>query len=504
MENTNKKDAEVLAAELARYWDDPYGYVIFAFPWGQGQLKGHWPRAWQIEIMDAIGKAVRENGFNGMDAVKPLQLAVASGHGIGKSALSAWLIKWIMDTRPHAKGTITSNTNDQLRTKTWAELGKWHEMSITAHLFSWHNSKGNLSFFNYENPATWRCDGQTCREENSESFAGQHNVGSTSFYLFDEASAVPDKIYEVANGGLTDGEPMWFCFGNPTRNEGWFRRMFGNLRHRWITRQIDSRTVKGTNKELLQEWVDDHGEDSDFVRVRVRGMFPRASDMQFIGTDSVAAAMRREAYYDLQDALVCGIDVARGGADSNVIYFRRGMDARTIPFTKIAGEVTRDTTAFVTKIVDLLEQHKPDAVFVDSTGVGGPVADRLRQLNYPVFDVGFGETSPDKKMLNMTAFMWSKMRDAIRAGLALPNDPELEAQLTTRDYTENAKNQLVLESKKELKKRGVQSPDIADGLALTYAMPVARANDIARRSITTRASGPEYNNSNHVSEEEDY
>lgn len=469
--------------KMAEFQYDPYGYVIFAFPWGEGVLEGHWPRQWQINFLNEVGAIAKERDFDGVNAVLPILMSVASGHGIGKSALVSWIIKWIMDTRPHAKGTVTSNTSDQLKTKTWAELAKWHNMSITRDIFEITTSKGNLTFFHKQHKSTWRADGQTCREENSESFAGQHNVGSTSFYIFDEASAVPDKIYEVANGGLTDGEPMWFLFGNPTRNEGWFRRTFGNLAHRWRTWQIDSRKVRGTNKELLQEWVDDHGEDSDFVRVRVRGMFPRASDMQFIGTDTVAEAMRREEVYGMQDALVCGVDVARGGADSNVVYFRRGMDARSIPPIIISGEVTRDTMRFVTKLTDLFKEHRPDAIFVDATGVGGSLADRLRQLNYNVFDVHFGGESPDPMIKNMAAFMWSKMRDALRSGLAIIDDPRLEQQLTQRDYTDNEKGQLVLESKKDLKKRGIESPDIADALALTYAMPVQKANDIALRSM---------------------
>ena len=115
-----------------------------------------------------------------------------------------------------------------------------------------------------------------------------------------------------------------------------------------------------SNKALFAEWQEDFGEDGDFFRVRVRGMFPRASSLQFIDTDAVAAAMKRQAAYGFDDPLVLGIDIARGGDDNNVIWFRRGMDARSIPPIRIPGQETRDTTRMIAKIVTVIEDHRPD------------------------------------------------------------------------------------------------------------------------------------------------
>ena len=303
---------DMLAEDLASFYDDPLGFVLWAFEWGKGELSfSQGPREWQREFLEELGKQVRERGFDGINPVQPIQFSTASGHGIGKSALTAWVILWIMSTRPNAKGMVTANTADQLRTKTWAELAKWHKRSLVAHMFECFNSKGNLSLVSVENPESWRCDALTCREENSEGFAGLHAVDSTPFYIFDEASAVPDVIYEVASGGLTDGEPMMFLFGNPTRNTGRFRETHGKLKHRWITRKIDSRKVEGTNKELFQQWVDDFGEDSDFVKVRVRGEFPSQSSLQFIPSDYVERARQAEAVSSLHEPLILGVDVAR-------------------------------------------------------------------------------------------------------------------------------------------------------------------------------------------------
>ena len=494
-----------LAQIAAKYHFDPEGFADAAFRWGQGDLRGKTLRTWQREFLRDFGEELRKRNFNGVDPVEPILMSVASGHGIGKSALSAIIIIFIMVTRPNAKGTVSANTMPQLQTKTWAELGKWLKRCIFEDWVDWRGSKGGLSMTHIEAPEAWRVDGQTCKEENSESFAGQHAADSSPFYLFDESSAIPDKIFEVAQGGLTDGEPIMILFGNPTKNTGYFRYTHGKFKHRWNTRQIDSRDVEGTNKELLQRWIDDYGEDSDYVRVRVKGQFPRASSMQFISSDDVAKAMRRDEFYDLDDPLIVGIDVSRGGDDSFVIYPRRGMDAKSIPYIKIPGEFTRDSMRLVALCTKYLSEWNADAIMVDSTGVGGPLADRLRQLGYPAYDVTFGGTAPGKRHANMSAYMWDNMNESIKSGLALPDDYELEEQLTQREFWHNAKDQVVMERKEDMKDRGLMSPDIADALALTYAMAVAKQKNAAAGVIGDSTSGPRRYGSprNHVNVETD-
>jgi hypothetical protein len=481
-----RADADIetqLVADMADFYYNPLGWAEYAFEWGKGDLVGRKLRRWQKKALWDLGEELKKRDFNGIDPVEPCQFSTASGHGIGKSALVAMVILFIMSTRPNAKGIISANTLAQLQTKTWAELGKWHKRCIVGHWFEWRGSKGGLAFWAKTAPDSWRVDGQTCREENSEAFAGLHSADSTPFYIFDEASAIPEKIFEVAQGGLTDGEPIIMLFGNPTRNSGFFRYTHGKFKHRWSTRQIDSREVEGTNKELFKRWIEDYGEDSDYVRVRVKGMFPRASSMQFIDSDSVYKAMHRDAGFDFNDPLVVGIDIARGGDDKVVMYPRRGMDAKSIPPVKIPGELVRDSMRLISIITTKLDEWKPDAVFVDATGIGGPVADRLRQLGYVVYDVNFGGESPVKRCKNMAAYMWECMKEAIRAGLALPEDTELEEELTQREYWHNEKDQVVMESKDDLKERGLASPDTADGLALTYAMAIQRQENVVMKSL---------------------
>jgi hypothetical protein len=322
-----------------------------------------------------------------------------------------------------------------------------------------------------QNPESWRCDAQTCREENSEAFAGLHAANSTPFYIFDEASAVPDKIWEVAEGGLTDGEPMIFCFGNPTRNTGAFSRCFGSQRHRWSHRQVDSRNVKITNKKQIQEWLDDYGEDSDFFRVRVKGIFPRAGSSQLIPGDIVEAARTREPVSTGFDPLLLCVDVARFGDDQSVIAYRRGRDARTIKSVSFRG---MDTMQLAGRVAESATRHKPDQIFVDGGGVGGGVVDRLRQLGYSVIDVNFGGKSPDEECANVRAYMWRMMRDWLRDGGAIEDDHDLASDLVGVEYGFNHRNQLQLEKKEDMKRRGLASPDKGDALALSFAQPVGQ------------------------------
>jgi len=384
------------------------------------------------------------------------------------SALSAMLIKFVLDTRPYSKGVVTANTGDQLKTKTWAELGKWHNLSVTRDLFEYTSTKGNMTIKSVFAPESWRCDAMTCREENSEAFAGLHAATSTPFYLFDESSAVPDKIFEVAQGGLTDGEPMFFLFGNPTRNTGFFRNVFGRLAHRWQTKKIDSRGVEGTNKKLLDDWINDYGIDSDFVKVRVRGIFPSASVTQLIPTDLVEAAMIKELRPDQFEFAprVLGIDVAWYGDDRNVIYYRQGLSAvklwegREVSSVTIAGMVAR-----------FINDYNIDATFIDA-GMGNGVIDQLRALGYSPIPVYFGEASTSAAYKNKRAQMWGDMRDWLKEGPSIPDDSELLEDLTAPEYFMTLKGEIQLERKEDMKKRGLSSPDQGDALALTFAEPV--------------------------------
>lgn len=482
VEVTKSNAHSLLAGDMGRFYADPLRYVMYAYSWGEGELQGFsGPRDWQAALLRQIGEEVREREFDGIHPVRPIQFATASGHGIGKSALTAWIVQWIMDTRPFAKGVVTANTSDQLRTKTWAEMGKWHRLSVTRDFWSYNDSRGNMNYYRIDCKDTWRCDALTCKEENSEAFAGLHAVNSTPFYVFDEASAIPEKIWEVSDGGLTDGEPMRFAWGNPTRNTGRFRECFRKQRHRWQTNQIDSRTVEGTNKEFLNEMVEDWGEDSDYCRVRVRGIFPRAASSQFISDELVSDAIAREALSDLTSPVLIGVDVARFGDCMSVIYPRIGRDAQTSPPRKFRGISTVQLNREVIQVIKEFQAigRQVDGVFVEGAGVGGPVVDMLRASGIHVFEVNPGATARNQEgYRNVRAEMWGELRDWL-AGGSIPNDQQLRDDLTSIGYGFTDKQQLALEKKEHMAARNLPSPDVGDALALTFAIPIM--SDAQRR-----------------------
>ena len=281
---------------------------------------------------------------------------------------------------------------------------------------------------------------------------------------------------------MTTPRIVWLAFGNPTRNTGRFRECFGRFRHRWDCAHIDSRQVEGTNKAQLAQWVLDYGEDSDFVRVRVKGVFPHTGSMQFISSELVELAMspRREGLATIYDPLVMGVDVARFGDDRSVIRFRRGRDGRSIPSIKLRGV---DTMQLAARIVDENARYRCAAIFIDGGGVGGGVVDRCRQLGLQVTEVQFGGKSDRATVgengavvyANKRAEMWGNMREWLRDG-AIDNDPELLADLTGVEYgyvLREGRDAIQLERKEEMKRRGLASSDDGDALALTFAYPVA-------------------------------
>lgn len=480
---TPKQARLELFDQLARCEREPLRFVRFAFAWGEGELAAYdGPDTWQRVELEAV-----DQHLHSPDWSQPYLSATASGHGVGKSAEVAWLILWALMTAPHTRGVVTANTATQLETKTWAELRTWFNRLIKPlrDLFECEvksvHAKG-------VHARTWRIDAIPWSVNNTEGFAGLHNQGKRILVVFDEGSAVDDRIWEVTEGALTDRdtEILWFVFGNPTRATGRFRACFdGPQRTHWRTRKIDSRTVRITNKEQIERWREAYGEDSDFFRVRVRGEFPRAASTQFIPDDLVRAARKRDPGYISSDPFIFGLDVAYMGDDRNVLTIRRGRDARTFPGREWRGT---DPTILMTVAGDVAtiagEYERMTGewphIFVDEGGVGAGVVSRLLQLNVPnVIGVNFGSAGGvidavgvDIRTANKAATMWARMRAWLQHG-SIADDDELQSDLTGREYGYDADNAIQLERKKDMRKRGLASPDKADSLALTFAEPVA-------------------------------
>lgn len=456
-----------ILSDIASFTWNPLKHALYCYQWGVGALAGFdGPKQWQRQIM----RDIRDHLSNAETRYMPLQIAVASGHGIGKSALIAMIIRWALDTCDDCKVMVTANTEPQLRTKTWPEVAKWCNLSITKDWFE--VTKTSIYSKESGHEQSWRADAITWSEHNTEAFAGLHNKGKRIVVIMDEASAIAEKVWEVAEGALTDEktEIIWIAFGNPTRNTGRFRECFRKHRHRWKNYQIDSRTVEGTNKAQIQKWVDDYGEDSDFVKVRVRGQFPSASAMQFIGADDVDKAFGRHLRIDQYDwaPKIITVDPAWSGDDELVIGMRQGL-----AFQILRTIQKNDNDVQVANIVANLEdEHKADAVFVDAgygTGIVsvGTTIGRAWQL------VWFAEKPINAGYLNKRAEMWGLMRDWLKAGGAIPKDQQLYDDLIGPETVPRLDGKIQLESKQDMKNRGLPSPNKGDALALSFAYPVA-------------------------------
>lgn len=453
---------------------DPLAFVEQAFTWGEGSLANHdGPESWQRDLLTEIR--------DGMSTAEALRIARAAGHNVGKSACVSWLILWAM-LRPDTRGVVTANTATQLETKTWAELAKWYQLCRVKEL--WRLTATMISAADPQRARTWRVDAIPWSENRTEAFAGLHNQGKRTLILFDEASAIADVIWEVTEGATYDAdtEIIWACFGNPTRNSGRFRECFGRQRNRWRTGYIDSREVRFSNREEIEAMIKDYGEDSDFVRVRVKGQFPRASSMQFIPTDVAEEAATRENWHSpAYEPLVIGVDVARFGDDSTCIAFRKGRDGRSVPTIRLRG---CDTVHVALRAAEEFDRYRAHTIFVDGTGVGGGVVDYLRHLNYPVVDVQFGAAASRSDAIgeagvgyaNRRAELWGKMRAWLKSGGTIENDPDLISDLTGVEYgytLKEGRDAIILEKKEAMKKRGLASPDAAEALAVTFALPIA-------------------------------
>jgi hypothetical protein len=465
-----------LRRDIAQYRHDPLGFVLFAFPWGEkgGPLeKQLGPMMWQAEELAALGVALSTGN-------RKTRRAVASGKGIGKSALICMTCLFMLATFPDTKIVLTAGTEPQLRTKTMPEMAKWFGMSIFRH---WFKFTATSIYVADPDPAVqkkWRLDAVPWNASNPEAFQGLHNQGKRIGVVFDEASQIEDPIWDATDGVMSDAdtEVAWLAYGNPTRGIGKFREAFRSD-SRWSTRSIDSRSVAITDKKELAELIEDNGgEDSDYVRWAIRGLFPRVATTQFISADDAMAARKREAICHLTDPLIMGVDVARFGADKSWIAFRKGRDARSITWKSY--EKT-DTMTLANEVQKYWELFKVDAVHVDGGGVGGGVVDRLRQLNVPVVEVQFGgkadraQTQIEaSKYANKRSEMWGLMRSALPT-LAIPDTDVLEKQLTSALYGYRGDNEIQLVSKEiMLRVHKIESPDAADALALTFAYPVMK------------------------------
>ena len=491
---STKYSAEDEQELMARLWspaikDNPLAFVMLMFPWGvKGTPLEHFsgPRKWQREVLQDIASHIKQN--NGKVDFDTLREAVASGRGIGKSALVSWLVIWMLTTRIGSTTIVSANSESQLRKVTWAEITKWLAMGLNSHWFevsatSLQPAKWLTELVERDlrkGTRYWGVEGRLWSAENPDAFAGVHNMDGV-LVIFDEASGIDDAIWAVTAGFFTENTPnrFWFAFSNPRRNTGYFYETFHSKRDFWDTKIVDARTVEGTDKQVYQQIIDEYGPDSAQAHVEVYGQFPDAGDDQFISAYTVDEAMKRIKYKDLSAPIVIGVDPARFGADATVIAVRQGRD-----IVKIIRHRGDDTMTVVGYVIEAIEEFKPTLVVIDEGGLGAGIVDRLKEQRYKIKGVNFGNKSKNPIMYgNMRAQMWGDMREWLKTA-SIPNDRFLKSDLISPMMKPDSRGTIFLESKKDMKSRGLASPDAADAIAVTFAFPVAHREYNAR--TTTR------------------
>ena len=478
--------------------DDPEAFVLFAFPWGKEHTPLHHfkgPRKWQRDVLREITEHIKRQ--KGLVDFETLRHAVSSGRGIGKSALVSWLTIWMLSTRIGSTTIISANSEAQLRAVTWAEITKWLAMSINSHWFEVSATKVAPAAWLAElvekdlskGTRYWAVEGRLWSAENPDSYAGVHNHDGV-LVVFDEASGIDDTIWAVTAGFFTENTPnrLWMAFSNPRRNTGYFYECFNSKRDFWTNKVVDARTVEGTDKAVYQNIIDEYGADSSQAHVEVYGMFPSEGDDQFIPADIVDEAMKRTLYKDLTAPIVIGVDPARFGADATVIAIRRGRD-----IVRIDRHRGDDTMTVVGHVIEAIDEFKPDMVVIDEGGLGAGIVDRLKEQRYKVRGVNFGNRSSNAIMYgNKRAEMWGKMKEWLRSA-SIPKDRFLKTDLISPLMKPDSKGTIFLESKKDMKARGLASPDSADAICVTFAFPVAHREYNARVTPRVNAQGGVHN-----------
>lgn len=445
---------------LELYWDDPPAFAE--------DMLGMDPDEWQYAVM--------------MDVAQYPLTSVRSGQGVGKTGLEAALVIWFLCCRPNPKVVCTAPTKQQLHDVLWAEVAKWLETSMVKNLLKWTKTK--VYMIGHEE--RWFATARTANKpENMQGFHEDHML-----FIVDEASGIPDPIMEAIQGTLSGEDNKLLLCGNPTRTSGYFYDSHTRHRKLFRTHKVDSRNSKRTSKENIQMLIDKYGADSDVVRVRVYGDFPKAEADAFIALE-LAELAANATVQPTGDTLHLGVDVARFGDDETVIAPRIGMKVFKLRcFNKQDTMATAGMViATAREMIGLFPLLRRVEIKVDDSGVGGGVTDRLKEVireerltNWEVFPINNG-SSPSKNgkehYENLGTETWADLRDVLQEAFSkhiqgkpveveLPNDDRLITQLTQRKYRMTSKGKLALERKEEMKRRGIDSPDRADAVVLAF------------------------------------
>lgn len=410
------------------------------------------PDPWQVEFLEAISCGERK-------------ISVRSGHGVGKSTVASWAMIWYMLTRGPAKIVVTAPTSSQLYDALFAELKRWVKELPNAWGDRLEVKTDRIEM--RAAPQESFISARTSRAEQPEALQGVHS--DHVMLVADEASGIPESVFEAAAGSMSGHNAVTILLGNPTKSSGFFFDTHHRLKDEWWTRRVSCYDSKRVSDAYIKDMASRYGEESNAFRVRVLGEFPRTDDDTLIGVELVDSAFHRDV--DTTDTqTVWGLDVARFGTDATALAKRKGNAVTEI--RKWRGlDLMQTTGAVVAEYEAMKPEDRPVEILVDSIGLGAGVVDRLRELNLPARGINVAESPAMGTIyVNLRAELWGKMKAWLeKRDCKLPKDESLLAELVSPRYSFNSNGKMKLESKDEMRKRGIGSPDMADALALTFA-----------------------------------
>jgi phage terminase large subunit len=406
----------------------------------------------------------------GRELVLKKRVSIRSGHGTGKSTFEAWCVIWFLACYFPCKVPCTAPTSHQLEDVLWSEIAKWHrklrdKFPAFADEFEWTAGAYRLKSAPNESFAVPR----TSRPERPEALQGFHS--ENILFLIDEASGVPDNVFEVAEGALSTDGAFVVMAANPTRQSGYFYDSHHKMRATWAALHWNGEDSPMVSKDYIDNMRKKYGVHSPVYKVRVLGEFVGAVD-GVVPLELCEAAKNREVACNESAPIIWGLDVARFGDDSTALAKRKG-NYQLEPICEWYGKDTMQTVGLIKAEYDKALK-KPAAINIDVIGIGAGVVDRLKELGLPAHGVNVAEApavnAGDRQFNRLRDELWWKCREWLEAlDCKMADDDETIAELTTPTYSILSNGLIKIEGKDEMKKRGVKSPNRADAWNLTFA-----------------------------------
>lgn len=423
------------------------------------------PEPWQDDLLEQYDLGTR-------------RISVRSGHGVGKSTVLAWIMIHHLLCRFPQKTVVTAPTSAQLWDALWAEFKGWIS-KLPPHLLALLDVKQERVEHKGA-PTESFTTARTSRAEQPEALQGIHSANV--LLIADEASGVPEQVFEAAGGSMSGHNAITILTGNPVRGSGYFFDTHTKLATTWWIRKVSCLESRFVSKDFIADMKRRYGENSNAYRVRVLGEFPMADDDTVIPFELVEAAKHRDVDVQRTAGIIWGVDCARFGSNRSTLAKRRGNKLmekikwwRALDTMQLAGRIKHeyDTTP---------PGFRPSVICVDVIGVGAGVVDRLREFGLPVRGINVSESPAlGEKYRNLRAELWFKALEWFqRRDCSLPQDDDLCDELVCVKYKFQEQNgKLIIESKDDIVKRGAirgnESPDLADAFVLTFAADATTA-----------------------------